>query len=249
MSEATKLNTGGAMNRWPMLRVMLTAHGWFVLIGWVVLAVVTAAVTLGISIWSHVDYSTWNYAATQVSRWVVLGLGYDAITTYLRLHVAHGRTRGDFLRQLWLYLVGLAVIVTSLLTVGYVVERGVYALAGWQPRLQAVARLFESTGDVLGIFGGLALMVLLWTTAGVLAGAAFARHVLLGLAVIPLGLLIITPTEILVGEVGVPLFRDTVHSLGLTTVEGFGIGVAAIAVGCVAIWGILRDIPVRPKVT
>lgn len=236
------------MNRWPMLRVMLTAHGWFALIGWVVLVVVTAAVTTGLAIWSHVDYSTWNYTATQVPRWVALGLGFDVITTYLRLHVAHGRTRGDFLRQLWLYLVGLAVLVALLLTVGYVVERGVYALLGWQPRLQAVAPLFESTDDVLGIFGGLTLMILIWTAAGVLAGAAFARHVLLGLVMIPLGLLLIAPTELLVGATGVPLFRDTVHALGLTTVAGFGIGVAAIAVACTAIWGILRDIPIRPKV-
>lgn len=236
------------MNRWPMTRIMLTAHVWFALIAWMVLMVVAALVTGGIAIWGNVDQSVWHYIATQVSRWLAVGLGFDAISTYLRMHVAHGRTRRDFLRQFWVYVVGLAVAFGVLLTIGYLVERGVYALVGWPHKLQAAA-LFDSSGDVLGIFGGLALMMLLWTIAGAMVHAAFTRNVLLGIVTIPVGLLLISPTELLVGANGVPIFRDTVASWGLSTGATAGIAVACVAVGCATTWGIVRDIPMRPRVT
>lgn len=236
------------MNRWPMTRIMLTAHVWFALISLLVLMVVGALVTVGISIWGNVDQSVWHYVATQVFRWIAVGLGFDAISTYLRMHLAHGRTRRDFLRQLWVYFVGLAAAFGVLLTIGYLVERGVYALVGWPHKLQPAA-LFDSSGDVLGIFGGLALMMLLWTIAGAMVHAAFTRNVLLGVAAIPVGLALISPTELLVGANGVPIFRDMVASWGLSTIATAGIAVAFIAVGCAATWGIVRDMPMRPRVT
>ncbi len=236
------------MNRWPMLRIMLTAHVSFALISWMVLMVVAALVTVGIALWGNLDQSVWHYVATQVTRWLALGLGFDAINTYLRMHIAHGRTRRDFQRQLWVYFVGLATAFTALLMIGYLVERGVYALMDWPHRLQSAA-LFDSSGDMLGIFGGLALMTLLWTIAGAMLDAAFTRNVLLGVLTIPVGFLLISPTELLVGANGVPIFRDTVASWDLSTVASTGIAVAGVAVGCAVTWGVLRDMPIRPKVT
>lgn len=236
------------MNRWPMLRIMLTAHVWFALISWMVLMVVAALVAVGIAIWGNLDQSVWHYVATQVTRWIAVGLGFDAISTYLRMHIALGRTRRDFLRQSWVYVVGLATAFGVLLTIGYLVERGVYVLAGWPHKLQP-AMLFDSSGDVLGIFVGLTLMMLLWTIAGAMVHAAFTRNVLLGILTIPVGLLLISPTELLVGANWVPIFRDTVASWDLPVIANAGIAVACVAMGCAATWGIVRDIPMRPKVT
>jgi hypothetical protein len=234
--------------RWPMLGVLLTAHLSFAVILWLLLMVVSAAITLGIATWGHIDQSIWHHVATQVPRWFALGLGVDAITTYLRLHLAHGHTRRDFLRQLWPYLVALAAALALMVAIGYLVERGAYALADWPHRL-AYSAIFHATTDFLGILGTFTLTLLLWTVIGALLGAAFTRNVLLGLATIPIGLLIILPTESLVGTTGIPLVREATADLRLPALTGVGLALAGAVLGCVVLWRIVRDIPLRARVT
>jgi hypothetical protein len=234
-------------SRWPMLRVLLTAHLSFALIVWVGIVALMAVVTTGTAIWGHVDRSIWHYPATFAARWFAFGLGVDAITTYLRLHVAHGRTRRDFLRQLWPYLLVLAAFLALLVTIGYQIERGVYALADWPHRLQSPT-LFSTTDNIPGLIGAFTLTFVLWAIAGVLLAAAFTRNLLLGLLTVPIGFLIITPSELVAGTTALPLIQDVMAVLRLPTVTSIAFGLAGIAVGCVATWGIVRDIPVRPKV-
>jgi hypothetical protein len=230
-----------------MLRVLLTAHLWFALLVWVGIVVLMAAVTTGTAIWGHVDRSIWHYPATFAARWFAFALGVDAITTYLRLHVAHGRTRRDFLRQLWPYLLVLAAFLALLVTIGYQLERGVYALAGWPHRLQSPA-LFSTTDNIPGLIGAFTLTFVLWAIAGVLLAAAFTRNVLLGLIAVPVGLLVITPSEFVAGTTAVPLIQDVMEALRLPTATSIGFGLVGIVVGGAAVWGIVRDMPVRPKV-
>ncbi len=234
-------------NRWPTLGILLSAHMTFALILWLVLGLVTALVTAGIASFGHVAESIWHTVATQVPRWFLLGLGADAISTYLRLHVAHGRTRGDFLGQLWPYFVGLAVISALLQTVGYLVEGGVYAAAGWAHDLPSAA-LFGTAGDFAGIFATYTLFLLLWTIVGALVSLAFTRGFLTGLATLPLALLVVSPGEILLGPTGFLGIGNVLSGLGISTAVGVGWGVVAAVAGCAAIWGIARDTPLRPKV-
>ncbi|HEX6353762.1 hypothetical protein [Actinophytocola sp.] len=233
--------------RWPTMRIMLTAHLYFAALTCAALLGVTLVVAVGISVWGEVDRSYWHYVATQFLRWIAFGLGVDAISSYLRMHIAHGRTRRDFLRQLFPYLVGLSVVYAVLVVLGYLLERGVYALTGWPPRRED-SPLLDSIPDVLGYVGPFTLMLLLWAIAGVLLSAAFNRDAVLGLVTIPIGLLIIAPSEFIVDVVTVPFLRTVVESLRVTTLAGIGLGLAGIAIGCVAIWGIVRDMPMRPKV-
>lgn len=233
--------------RLPLLRVLLTAHVSFVMIVWLALAVVTALATLGMTLWGHVDTSTWHYTATQVPRWFALGLGFDLINTYLRLHVSHGRTRREFLRQLWPYFVSLSAVFALLIAISYVIERGVYALAGLSHQLRSPA-LFGSPDNFLGVFGAFTLMLTLWTIAGALLAAAFTRNVVLGLFTVPIGLLLVVPSEFLVGSIGVPLFRDVIETLRLPALTGIGLCLVGVVVGCAALWGVVRDIQVRPKI-
>lgn len=233
--------------RWPMLRIMLTAHLSFALMVWVAIAVLTAMVTTGTALWGHVDRSIWHYPATLAARWFAFGLGIDAINTYLRLHVAHGRTRRDFLRQLWPYLLGLAAFLALLVALGYLVERGVYALAGWPHQLPSPA-LFGTPGNLPGIIGAFTLMFVLWGIAGVLLAAAFARNFLLGLITVPIGFLIIMPSEFVAGTTAVPLIQDVMAAWRLPTATSIALGLAGIAVGGLVVWRIVRDIPVRPRV-
>lgn len=234
--------------RWPMLGILLTAHLSFVLILWLLLVVVSGGITLGIAIWGNVNQSIWHYVATQVPRWFALGLGIDAITTYLRLHVAHGNTRRDFARQLWPYAAAQAGALALLMAAGYLVERGVYALADWPHHLKYGA-MFGSPGNVPGIVGSFTLALLPWTVAGALFAAAFLRNVLLGLITIPFGLLILTPAESMVGTDGLPLVRRLTETLALPSLTVVLLGVAGVLLGCAALWAIVRDIPLRPRVT
>lgn len=235
-------------SRWPTFRVMLTAHLAFALLVALVIAVGTAAVTAGLAVWGHVDRSIWHYGVTQILRWFVLALGVDAITTYLRLQIAHGRTRGDFLRQLWPYLVALATSFALLVAVGYLVEGGVYSLAD-TPHALPTPTMFGTTGNIPGIIGAFALMFLLWVIAGVLLAAAFTRNFLLGLLTVPVGLLIVVPSELLAGTTWVPLLQNLPEAWQLSTTTSVLLGLVAIAVGVTAIWGIVRDMPMRPRVT
>lgn len=233
--------------RRPTLRIMLTAHLYFTTIACAALLGVTLVAAFLISTWGEVDRSYWHYVATQFLRWIAFGLGVDAISTYLRMHIAHGRTRRDFLRQLFPYLIGLAGAFAVLAVGGYLIERGVYALTGWPPRTEDSPQV-DSVADVLGYVGPFTLMLLLWMVAGVLLTAAFNRNLFLGLLTFPIGCLIVTPSEFVVDVVTVPFFRTAVESVDVSTAAGAGIAVAAIAVGCGAIWGIVRDMPMRPKV-
>jgi hypothetical protein len=230
-----------------MLYILLSAHVTFVLILWLVLGVVSALITTGIGVFGYVPESIWDYVATQVPRWFLLGIGGDAISTYLRLHLANGRTRGDFLRQLWPYFVGLAVVAAALQTVGYLIEGGVYAAAGWPHRPQS-AVLFSSSDDFVGIFATHTLFLLLWTMVGALISVAFIKGPLTGLLTLPLAVLVVAPGESLLGANGFLGIGNILSEVGVSTAAGAVWGVAAAAACCAAIWGIARDIPLRPKV-
>jgi len=233
--------------RWPLLRVLFTAHVSFAFVLWLPLMVVSAAVLAGIGLWGTVDESIWHYVATQVPRWFVLGLGVDAVTTYLRLNLAHGRTRRDFLRQLWPYIVGLAAAIAVMITIGYQIERGAFAMVGWDHRT-AFPTLFDGTDDILGLLGVFTLLMMLWAIAGVMITAGFTRNTLLGIATIPVGLLIVAPSEVLVGLNGVPLFETLTEPLRFPMLTAVAVCLGGVVLGGVVTWGIVRDIPVRAKV-
>ncbi len=234
-------------DRWPTLRIMLTGHVAFALIIWLLFAVVSALVTAGFAIFGTVTTSIWYTVGTQVPRWFLLGLGVDAITTYLRLHIAHGRTRKDFLRQIGPYAVALSVVSGLLGALGYLAEHGMYSIAGWPARLPE-DMVFGRTTDFFAIFGLYSLVFLLWTVIGVLLGAAFVRNVLLGVVTIPLALLVILPGEMLLRVNGMPLIGVLSDRLAPSVLAGLGLSVAAVVVAGAAIWAISRDMPMRPKV-
>lgn len=233
--------------RWPMLRILLTAHLSFVVVGWLALAVLVATATAGVAAWGQVDRSLWHYAASQTPRWLAFGLGMDAINTYLRIHVAHGRTRGDFLRQLFPHLVVVAVALAAMVVIGYLIDHGVFALADWPARAGASGAELSTT-DILGFLGPHALMLLLWGIAGAMLTAAFTRNLLLGLLVVPIGLLILAPSELLVEVDWIPGVYAKLTALGLPAGTSVGVSLAMVAVGCGTLWRIVRDTPVRPKV-
>lgn len=234
--------------RWPTLGVLLTGHLAFAVLAWLVLVAGIAVVTTAIAIGAQPDRSVWHYVATQVPRWFALGLGVDAIVTYLRLHLSHGRTRKDFLRQLMPYLVVLPVGMAVLVSLGYLAERGVYALTGWSQNIPANV-LFDSTANVPGMMAAFSLQLLPWTVAGALLGAAFMRSMSLGFLTIPVAFGMVALNELLMGVKSGPFFREVVQVWRLELGTSLSLTVAAAVLGAAFIWGIVRDIPLRPRVT
>jgi hypothetical protein len=235
--------------RLPTLRILLTAHLSFAAIVWTVMLVGTFAILAAIHVTTgwDADRSVWHYMATQVSRWVAFFCGIDAIVSYLRPHVAHGRTRKDFLRQLWPYFVGLAAPLGLLITLGYLVERGVYGIPGWSQKIMFKAS-FGGAGNYLGIFGAYTLTLVLFAMAGALLAAAFSRGVLLGLVLIPFGVLLIAPSEVLVGLNGVPRFTELLEDLEFPQTLSIALAPPALVLAAVAMWAIVRRMPLLPKV-
>ncbi|MGB3444583.1 MAG: hypothetical protein WBA97_38070 [Actinophytocola sp.] len=233
--------------RRPLLRVMLTAHVSLSLLLWVPTMIVSALILVGVALWGDVDRSIWHYIAAQVPRWFALSLGVDAITTYLRVNLAHGRTRRDFLRQLWPYTAGLAVALAVMVTIGYQLERGAFEILGWEHRM-AYPALYGDTGNVLGLLGVYSVMFLLWALAGAMIAAGFTRNVLLGVVTIPIGLLIAAPSELLTGLNGVPLFDRLTEPLRFPMLTTIGISLVGAVVGGLVTWAIVRAMPMRPKV-
>lgn len=234
--------------RWQLLRVLLTAHVSYALILAVPVALLAALIVGGIAIWGDVDRSVWHYLATQAPRWLALGLGVDAVTTYLRVNLAHGRTRRDFLRQLGPYFAGLAIGLAAIVTTGYQVERALYAVFGWDQRLE-FPTTFGDTGNVPGMLGAYSLSLLLWVIAGTMIAAAFTRNVLIGALTVLLGLVLVAPTEALVGLNGTPLFEKLTEHLAFPVATTVAVCLVGAALQYAATWGIVRDIPLRVKVT
>jgi hypothetical protein len=235
------------MTRWPMLRILLTAHLTFALLMWLGLLAVSALITTGVATFGDVNGSIWHQVAAQGPRWIAFGLGINAITTYLRLHVAHGRTRKDFLRQLWPYTLGLAAVFALLVALSYLVERGVYAVAGWSNELPLPA-IFDTTGEFFGVLGSFTLVLLLWTVVGVAMGAAFSRKILLGLLTVPFGLAMAAPSDLVLGVEGIPVARDLLKYLDLPLLAVAGLCAVGVLAAAAVAWGFVRDMPLRPRV-
>jgi hypothetical protein len=234
--------------RWQLLRILLTAHVSYALILAVPVVALSALIVGGITIWGEVDRSVWHYLATQAPRWLALGLGVDAVATYLRVNLAHGRTRRDFLRALGPYFIGLAIGLGAIVTTGYQLERALYAVFGWDQRLE-FPTTFGGTGNVLGMLGAYSLSLLLWTIAGTMIAAAFTRNVVIGALTVLFGLLLIAPTEALVGRGGTPLLEKLTEHLTFPVATTVALCLVGAALQYAATWGIVRDIPLRVKVT
>lgn len=234
-------------NRWPMLHILLTAHGTFLLFLWAAFAVISALITVGIATFDSVDTSVWHYMGTQLSRWFMLGLGMDAVTTYLRLNIAHGRTRADFLRQLWPHVVVLSIVSGLFVAIGYLVERGGYAIAGWPQQLPD-GMVFNTANDFATAAGAYTVVFLLWMVVGVLLTAAFNRNFLLGLVTVPLALLIVVPGEILMTVNGIPVLGTLTSQIALPVLATLCAAVLTAGLGVLTTWGVTRDLPLRPRV-
>jgi len=232
------------VRRWPLLRVLLSAHLAFTAMLWALFMVVVLVITGILAATAGISESIQHYATTQAPRWLLFGLGIDVVSTYLRLHLAHGRTRRNFLGQSIGYTFVISGFAAALITVGYLVERLVYAMFGWTQRLPRKA-MFDAADEYPMMLATFWLTFLLWTVAGLVIGLGFFRSTGLGLLTIPVGLMIVLPTFIPTRDGGLPFVGEELTGLDVApgVVLAACAGLYLLAVGIV--WAIVRDVPMK----
>ena len=230
--------------RWPLLRVLLTAHVPFVVLLWLLFTVVAMVITGIVAAAAGISDSILHQLATQLPRWLLFGLGIDVVSTYLRLQLAHGRTRREFLGQAVLYSFAVSGVAAVLLTLGYLLERGYYAVFGWSQTLPREV-VFTTADQYPAILGTYWLTLLMWTVAGVVIGLGFFRGTGLGILTIPIGLVSVLPSLALLRNGGLPIIGETLadRELAIGTVLAATTVVLAAALGVA--WSIVRDVPMK----
>jgi hypothetical protein len=214
---------------------------------WLGLFVFMVALTFAISRWGTIESSTWAQAS-QPLRWGVLFLGVWVVQTYLAPYVAHGVTRRSFGQRTAVFSLLLAGLVAALGTFGFVVEGWIYDRRDW-PQEIAGGHLFDDAGDLPTIFANYFLVFLLWCAAGVFNAVAFYRaEGGWGLVSIPLTIVLVAASEAaLDGQYPGFVTRVAGFLDDLATPVGVAVWAACLAAITGVTWGLLRDIPIRPK--
>lgn len=212
----------------------------FVVLLWVGYFAVVLAITVAIAIFGTVTESAWE-KATQLPRWFAFGIGIWLTGVYLRLYVAHGRTRREFIWRASVYMVVFATALAALTTLGYLLEMVVYRLAGW-PQTLSWDHVFTSAGQVVPILAAYLLTFLVWTVAGALIAASFHRLYWFGLVItVPLGLLLVGTIEVAVGS----RYLGPLTFIAIGSATSFSVasvlGVGGFLLGLAATWALVRN--------
>ncbi|WP_329790386.1 hypothetical protein V1227_00405 [Lentzea sp. DG1S-22] len=190
------------------------------------------ALTFAVSLFRDVEISAWNVAASQIGPWFLLFIGVYAIHNMLPIAVAHGRTRREFLVAASVFSVVLAVLMTAVEWLGFLVEGGIYSLMDWSADEHAAQPAYF-------------LMYLVWFAVGMLCAAAFDRYGPGGVFVLPVAFALVVVTRVqMPGSGNLPFVEDIPVLLG----PGWTAALAAsFVVALAGTWAIARDMPIRTR--
>ncbi|MEX0762113.1 MAG: hypothetical protein WD208_10005 [Dehalococcoidia bacterium] len=215
-------------------------------------AVAVASLIVGVAIFRGISVSGWEQAATQVPRWYVLFIGVHFGYSVLPIHVAHGKTRRSVAQLIGKFLIAFSAFGALLMVLGFVLEAGLYQLAGW-PQALSLSHLFTSPGELHLVLIEYWLRFLVWGAAGALLGAAFYRDGGLGGIVIPPVILLMAVAEMALSPAdwwpfgSVPPFME---DLGLGVLP-LPVSMVVPLLGALLIgglgWLVIRDVPLRNK--
>jgi hypothetical protein len=230
---------------WGFPRQLLEDHLALALMLWAGFVVVVAGITLGIAWLGTVTGSVWE-PATSVVPWYVAFMSGYVLFQVMPLYISHGRTRHDTAIEMVVFVVIFAATAALLVCLGFLLERGFYAIAGW-PLDFSDDRLFSSHLDLLPMLIENLLVMLTWAASGALVGAAVYRSPDTGwLSLAPAALFVSLSGGFSAGFMGVlariiPAFDAS--SLPLATV----VSLSGFLVALWLTWYIVRDVPLRSK--
>lgn len=241
-------STTQASDRWVLARHRLRDDALGVVLLWAGFAVFVFTMVFTIAIFRPIEVSGWE-TGSQLPRWFAGGVGIYLTAVYLPLYIAHGFTRRESARQLTVATAGTLLVMSTLMTLGYAIERAVYAVAGW-PQALTQSHLYDTASSYPLVFLEFLLLFTVWTAAGAFAGAAIYRNPANGLFAIPVGIVMIGLAEAVLN----PGFFEVVTAFaGWLGLDPGGVSVTAsivITLGCLAValpatWWSVRDLPLR----
>lgn len=231
---------------WRFPQLLLQDFLTLTLLLWGGYFILAMAVPTGVSFFKDITVSAWG-AFSGATLWYAAFIGGLVMYRSLPVHVAHGRTRRDFAVEAGIFIVIFAAFTALLVTLGFLLESGVYDIAGW-PREAPEDHLFSSYGDLLLIFVEYWLTFLVWTAVGALIGAAWYQSEGLGvLSLIP-AVILVALVDIFTGaSLGGPFnvldrfFSGETPSLGLAVL----VSLTCFLITYRLIWWVIRDVPIR----
>lgn len=231
--------------RWPTARILFVDHLIFLVIVWAVVMVLAGLVATGIAVFGTVTSSVLDQSGS-ILRWLALGYGTHLTYTLLPTHIAHGRTRREFFTQSTVFIVGAAVVLAGLMTLGYFLEGLVYQATGWSHTVSE-DRLFSSADQSHLVFLTYTVIFTVWTTVGAFVAAAFYRSGGAGaLSILPgLGLLFMAGVN--VGMTGMPFLGSRPVLASQAPPLAVAMCVGSFAIAAALTWAVVRDIPLRTR--
>jgi hypothetical protein len=226
--------TDRADDRWAIARLLLATHLPFLALCWAVFAAAVLALALALSLRVDLDRSVWD-SAVSVVRWFALGYGVYFVNRLLPVYVAHGRTRREFATSLAVFLLVASAMVAALLVLGLALEGLLYRAMDW-PHEVDIERLYDAAGQYPLVFVSYWALLLTWATMGLLLGAGFYRSNGGELVAIALALAMVVVTGFAIGFDGLPFLGSVVD-------------LASLLPGAAVTWALVRDIPIRNRVT
>ncbi|MBE1487296.1 hypothetical protein [Plantactinospora soyae] len=228
---------------------LLAANLYVALWLWGALVTIVALIVVGVAIFGEVTSSAWEKGSL-APRWYALFVGVGLITTFLPMYVAHGQTRRRFAVHAGITVSLMAPAVAAMITLGYLAERGIYHLVGWEQVLDR-SHLFSEPTQLHLVFLEHLLELLTWMAAGTFISAGFYRWRAGGLLTIPVGVALVVLTQGVLGtELDLPIVDrvvspDAPQPLGLV----IGAGLLAFLIGLALTWTVVRDVPLPNKVS
>jgi hypothetical protein len=181
-----------------------------------------------------------------VAVWFVGFVAGYYLHYYLPAFVANGRVRRDSAIEAAIFSGVLAGVAAVLITVGFVYERVVYAIAGWQrgtPSDMVYGHYNDYGPILLATLSG----TLMWAAGGAMIGSSFYRSNERGFVAVVIALAAMSLVSGGNGLAGPSIFiarqLDIPHSLLMTVVLSI---VATVALAAITWWNV-RTLPLRNK--
>ncbi|GAA3474678.1 hypothetical protein [Nonomuraea roseola] len=228
---------------------LLAANMWFALFAWLAYLVVITLVTVGIGVWGELNESVWE-KAVQLTRWYALFVGVALVTEFLPLFIAHGQSRRQFGFQAAVTIAIFAPFLSALLVISFLLESLLYGLTGWTWAL-GQAHLFSAPTQIPMIFLEYTVMFVGWLVAGVFVSSAFYRWQGGGLLAIVPAVAIVLFVQATIGDKApLPFISLRIgFDLADSALSAVLAAVGAFVVGLGLTWLIIRDVPLRNKVS
>jgi hypothetical protein len=227
---------------WLVARSLLTGNMRQLIVFWIYLVVIFAAIGTGIGIFGHLDHSIWENAFDSTAMYLPVIIGLVLTTVQLPIFVAHGVTRQNFFIGAMWSVIGFSLISSLALAIGYEVEHLLYSAYGLSDALTA-PHLFSTTGQFPVIFGESVLSMLAYLCTGWLIGTGFRRFGAGGLLFLVPAVVPVVGTEVLCRAGWLGAAANAIGIARPPLAIGLPVSILIILIGFAAVFVLIRALP------